>query len=248
MHAENQALYGQLVVSALLNQARSPQASSSSSDRADPYNVEPEREPKSQDPDEISDQEWEIRTGTSRCDACVRGSDTPARRVLTQIPKPRLSDAASSLFAGRAIYILQQTLPDFFSSGLVSSLSLPLVNPNPGSGAESWSLKQALGLADHLDKEAEKLKEKEKAKAKAEEDTSIYSPRVRLTYTPPTPLPAPFPKTLHVEGLHLYIASSVFLRHTLNALYTDLHVELKRVRVEGPPPAERTSSMPKLTS
>lgn len=64
---------------------------------------------------------------------------------------------------------------------------------------------------------------------------SIYSPRVRLSYTPPIPLPAPFPKTLHVEGLHLYIASSVFLRHTLNAIYTDLHVDLRQARVQSMP-------------
>ena len=62
---------------------------------------------------------------------------------------------------------------------------------------------------------------------------SIYSPRIRLTYTPPTPLPSPFPRTLHVDGLHLYLASSIFVRHTLNALYTDLRVQLKRVRVNS---------------
>ena len=33
------------------------------------------------------------------------------------------------LFAGRAIYILQQTLPDFFSTGLVSSLETPVLDP-----------------------------------------------------------------------------------------------------------------------
>lgn len=96
----------------------------------------------------------------------------------------------------------------------------------------SW-LKHALGLSDTADSAGE-AKANGKHKSKEEEDTgSIYSPRVRLTYTPPTPLPAPFPKILHVEGLHLYTASSVFLRHTMNALYTDLHIELSRVRVQG---------------
>lgn len=35
-------------------------------------------------------------------------------------------------------------------------------------------------------------------------------------------------------GISLYLASSVLLRHALNALYTDLRVELQRVRVHGP--------------
>ncbi|KAI0325553.1 hypothetical protein GY45DRAFT_1330096 [Cubamyces sp. BRFM 1775] len=115
-------------------------------------------------PSELSDQEWEIRTG-------------------------------------RAIYILQQTLPTFFSTGLISSLDTS-------------------GLAP---------------KGKPTDDgTSIYSPNIRLVYRPPTPFPPPFPRTLQIEGLPLYLTSSVILRHTLNALYTDLRVELQRVRVHGP--------------
>ncbi len=130
------------------------------------------------------------------------------------------------MLLGRAIYIIQQTLPDFFSTGLTSSLDMPEVRTEaeskPSNGA--WSLTNALGL---------KTKGKEKAKEEQTESESIYSPRIRLTYTPPTPLPAPLPKTLHIEGLHLYTASSIFVRHTLNALYTDLHVDLLRVRVQG---------------
>ncbi|KAI0764626.1 hypothetical protein C8Q74DRAFT_1282998 [Fomes fomentarius] len=114
-------------------------------------------------PGELSDQEWEIRTG-------------------------------------RAIYVLQQTLPTFFSTGLISS----------------------------LDTSASNTKEKE------DDEISIYSPNIRLEYRPPAPFPPAFPKTLHVEGLPLYLASSAFVRHTLNALYTDLRVELQRVRVHGP--------------
>ncbi|KAH9855530.1 hypothetical protein C2E23DRAFT_866666 [Lenzites betulinus] len=113
-------------------------------------------------PRELSDQEWEIRTG-------------------------------------RGIYILQQTLPAFFSTGLVSSLDT--------SSASSST---------------------------QDDDTSIYSPNVRLVYRPPMPVPPPFPHTLQVEGLSLYLASSVILRRTLNALYTDLRVELQHVRVHGP--------------
>ncbi|RPD52718.1 hypothetical protein L226DRAFT_480340 [Lentinus tigrinus ALCF2SS1-7] len=114
-------------------------------------------------PGELSDQEWEIRTG-------------------------------------RAIYILQQTLPTFFSTGLISSVDT--------SGTNS--------------------------RTNEDDDVSIYSPNIRLEYRPPTPFPPPFPRTLHVEGLPLYLASSSFVRHTLSALYTDLRVELQRVRVHGP--------------
>lgn len=35
-------------------------------------------------------------------------------------------------------------------------------------------------------------------------------------------------------GLPLYMASSVFVRHTLSALYTDLRVELQRITIHGP--------------
>ncbi|KAI0710487.1 hypothetical protein C8Q76DRAFT_65932 [Earliella scabrosa] len=111
-----------------------------------------------------------------------------------------LSDQEWEIRTGRAIYILQQTLPTFFSTGLISSLDSPSTNPH----------------------------------RKDDDEISIYSPSIRLEYRPPTPFPPPFPRTLHVEGLPLYLASSAFIRHTLNALYTDLRVELLRVRVHGP--------------
>jgi hypothetical protein len=58
---------------------------------------------------------------------------------------------------------------------------------------------------------------------------SIYSPRIQLIYTPPSRLP-PFPPTLTIDGLPLYHASSMFVRHTLSMFYTDLKVELRRVQ------------------
>ncbi|OSD07683.1 hypothetical protein PYCCODRAFT_1429912 [Trametes coccinea BRFM310] len=125
-------------------------------------------------------------------------------------PKPEqqheLSDQEWEIRTGRAIYVLQQTLPSFFSTGLVSS-----VDTSPAISRPSVALTSP-----------------------DDDDTSIYSPNIRLVYRPPTPFPPPFPRTLHVEGLSLYLASSAILRHTLNALYTDLYVELQRVRVHGP--------------
>ncbi|KAM5543774.1 hypothetical protein V8D89_002391 [Ganoderma adspersum] len=126
---------------------------------------------KPEGPGELSDQEWEIRTG-------------------------------------RAIYILQQTLPGFFSTGLITSL-------DTSTGGET---------------------------GKDGEEVSIYSPSIRLEYRPPTPFPPPFPRTVHVEGLPLYMASSVFVRHTLSALYTDLRVELQRITIHGPRSSSGSSS------
>lgn len=62
VHPHSQALYGQLVVSALLQSTHTQVASSSNEE---PSNSQPERTPNSPTEGEISDQEWDIRTGTS---------------------------------------------------------------------------------------------------------------------------------------------------------------------------------------
>ncbi|KAG2138431.1 uncharacterized protein EDB93DRAFT_724521 [Suillus bovinus] len=117
-----------------------------------------------------------------------------------------ISDREWQIRTGRAIYILQQTLPDFFDVGLVSSID-PIKTPALVDSKESDSL----------------------------EVENIYSPKVKLTYTPPVALPSPFPRTLGLEGLPLYLASSVFIRHTMRTLYSDLRVELRKVAVQGSP-------------
>ncbi|KAG2142938.1 hypothetical protein DEU56DRAFT_250634 [Suillus clintonianus] len=115
-----------------------------------------------------------------------------------------ISDREWQIRTGRAIYILQKTLPDFFDVGLVSSID-PTQTPALIDSRESLS----------------------------PEVENIYSPKVRLTYTPPIALPSPFPRTLGLEGLPLYLASSVFIRHTMRTLYSDLRVELRKVTVQG---------------
>ncbi|KAH9829039.1 uncharacterized protein C8Q71DRAFT_863591 [Rhodofomes roseus] len=150
-----------------------PVAFSSSSPNQAP---EDDYEPEHNGDGEISDQEWEIRTG-------------------------------------RAVYILQQTLPDFFHTGLVTSLEAP-----PARARTPDADPHCEGRAARPDGEGE----------------SIYSRHIRLAYTPPHPLPPPLPRTLTIEGSALYLASSAFVRHTLNALYTDLTVRTTRVRVLGP--------------
>jgi hypothetical protein len=73
-------------------------------------------------------------------------------------------------------------------------------------------------------------------------------------------LPAPFPKILRVEGtlqnycppipsahlmigLPLYMASAVFIRHTMNALYSNLDVALQKVVVKTPSSSHPSSSI-----
>ncbi|KAJ7621105.1 hypothetical protein FB45DRAFT_928392 [Roridomyces roridus] len=111
-----------------------------------------------------------------------------------------ISDEEWEIRTGRAIYLIQNTLPEFFTTGLVY---LPVANANP--------LDYLSGVDQDVD--------------------TIYSENIRLSYTPPVELPAPFPKTLNVEGAPLYFTSSVFVRHTLNALYSDLKVVLNKVSV-----------------
>ncbi|KAL4247652.1 hypothetical protein ABKN59_007653 [Abortiporus biennis] len=177
---------------------------------------EPENENRGR---EISDQDWEIRTG-------------------------------------RAIYILQETLPDFFSTGLISSLDYALLNDHTTASSSSPSSSATSSTNGHSSPTAfaKNILNTLKGKAKSnhdhtssfqairlseskdnDEDDNIYSPRIRLEYRPPGGLPSPLPNVLRIEGLHLYIASSIFVRHTMNAFYSDLKVELKRVRVHGPP-------------
>ncbi|KAG5642939.1 hypothetical protein DXG03_001856 [Asterophora parasitica] len=141
---------------------------------------------------------------------------------------PHISDQGWEIRTGRAIYVLQQTLPEFFLTGLITSIdkgtglprsastSIPIISTNP------------LDLQPYGDDDVE----------------VIYSPKVSLSYTPPVELPAPFPKTLHVEGMPLYLASAAFIRHTLNALYSDLSVDLRKVVVKTP----RSSTLHKSES
>ncbi|TRM57398.1 hypothetical protein BD626DRAFT_412211 [Schizophyllum amplum] len=156
-------------------------------------------------PDEVSDQEWELRTG-------------------------------------RGIYVLQQTLPDFFHSGLVTS-----IDKETGDPRRSSPLHIPIAHASPLDF------------LRHDEDVeSIYSPNVRLTYTPKLEhVPALLPKSLTVEGYSFYLASSVLLRRGLSTMYSDLHVELTKMRVTGaggkpqsgvslPPSTSESSSKRKL--
>ncbi|KAI5119547.1 hypothetical protein M0805_008533 [Coniferiporia weirii] len=133
-----------------------------------------------------------------------------------------VSDSEWELRTGRAMDILQRTLPLFFGTGLVATnYHLPLHVHGLLGGSLSG-------------------KGKGKGKAKADEQRGddgegIYARTIRLEYTPPITLPALFPHVLSIEGLPLYVASSVFVRHTMNTLYTDLSVSKHKVYVRSGP-------------
>ncbi|KAK2462769.1 hypothetical protein APHAL10511_005160 [Amanita phalloides] len=141
----------------------------------------------------------------------------------------------------RAIYVLQNTFSHFFETGLVTS-----IDTTTGAPDEPSSSTGIVGGALKLPISSISSSSSSRNSGRHE---AIYSPKIRLSYTPPVALPAPFPKTISIEGLPLYIASSTFVRHTLKALYTDLRVEIDKfvVHTSGPgrsPPGFFTGSVP----
>lgn len=97
---------------------------------------------------------------------------------------PELPDASSSLL-GRAIYVLQQTLPEFFSTGLITSVDKATGSPKSASTSIPVLNANPLDYQGYGNEDVE----------------VIYSSKIGLSYTPPVALPVPFPATLHVEGL-----------------------------------------------
>ena len=130
-------------------------------------------DPKQETPPEVPDQEWEIRTG--------RQVLLIGRLTWTQIPIDSL---------GRAIFVIQETLPDFFTSGLITSIDKTTGSPHPSPS--TFNPSADTNFLEHYIIE--------------DIDECIYSPNIRLSYTPPVALPAPFPKTLRVEGISNSIA------------------------------------------
>ncbi|TEB27895.1 hypothetical protein FA13DRAFT_1581488, partial [Coprinellus micaceus] len=160
-------------------------------------------------------------------------------------PHDAVPDSEWELRTGRAIYVLQTTLPSFFETGLVTRVDVSTGEPVPPSQHSHFHI-PILDSAASLDflspsagEEGSNGKGGNGNSGQVEDAEDIYSPNVRLQYTPPVALPAPFPKTFHLEGFHLYIASSSLVRRTMMALYTDLEVTLTKMKVftEPPPPS-----------
>ncbi|THV01227.1 hypothetical protein K435DRAFT_718156 [Dendrothele bispora CBS 962.96] len=142
-----------------------------------------------------------------------------------------ISDREWEVRTGRAIDILQNTLPHFFETGLIHSIDKTTGEPKSITSLPLPTI--PLPTVNSIPGFQQSSEKKTRSETESQLE-SIYSPKVRLSYTPPVQLPAPFPKTLTVEGIPLYLASSVFIRHTLNALYTDLNVTLHKVVVRTP--------------
>ncbi|KAG8986333.1 hypothetical protein FRB93_005329 [Tulasnella sp. JGI-2019a] len=116
--------------------------------------------------------------------------------------QPEMSDKEWELRVGRAIDLLQSTMPHFFTTGLVTSAG--------SNGKRSYAAPST--EQDH-------------------DDDNVYSRAIRLTYSPPPPLPSFFPRTLNIEGFPLYHASAAFVRTSLIAIYSDCQVELRGAHV-----------------
>ncbi|KAF5391241.1 hypothetical protein D9757_003013 [Collybiopsis confluens] len=128
----------------------------------------------------------------------------------------------TTMRTGRTIDILRNTLPNFFNTGLITSW-----DPETGEAYPPRSL-SSLQLTSlptfHLPLHS----------SPGTKRVPIFSPRIRLAYTPPAPLPHPLPEKLTLEGKPLYFASAVFVRHTMNTLYSDLNVALIKVVISVP--------------
>ena len=138
----------------------------------------------------------------------------------------------------RALFVLQETLPEFFQIGLVT-------NVDKFTGAPIRTSILPLSLVPGPNQKFPSYEEPINAGVEP-----VYSLQVKLEYTP-SALPTPFPRVLHAEGIYrtlntavillmsvgfpLYLASASFLRHTMNALYSDLVVTLMKISFNSLP-------------
>jgi len=97
-------------------------------------------------------------------------------------PHPDVPDHEWEIRTGRAIYVIQETLPEFFQTGLITG-----VNKTTGIPGKPSSPSASINFLEYV--------------APKDDEEPIYSPNIRLSYTPPVELPSPFPKTFHAEGV-----------------------------------------------
>lgn len=143
-------------------------------------------------PESISDAEWEARTGES-CSKFPRISPQGSYP-----PRIRLT--------GRAISVLTETLPQFFSTGLVLSIDkskLPDIVDAPWSrmhhalnGTGVRDVVEGVGSLVTGKSRAESAEECEATELDVHGDIEpIYSSKIQLVYTPEG-----FGRTLHIQG------------------------------------------------
>lgn len=166
--------------------------------------------------------------------------------------------------SGRAITVLTETLPRFFSTGLVLSIDktkLPdIVDASRHGSLNGAGVRNVVEGVGSFVTGRTRVQSSEGFEADGVElhgdIEPIYSSKIQLTYTPKG-----FERSLHIQGEQtppsptklgptnstrlgapLYITSSVFVRHTLNALYSDLQVDLLSVRTTLPPQSSPATS------
>ncbi|KAH9010207.1 hypothetical protein EDB83DRAFT_2272876 [Lactarius deliciosus] len=143
----------------------------------------------------------------------------PHRKKPTDKPTRvcAISDHEWVLRTGRIVDTLLATLPNFFINGLTSQII------DPPSLLPLASLTGMNVNADRIDC------------TNQDQEIPIYSPSICLEYAHPTSLLGPLSQNFHVKGLPLYLASAMFVQHTLNAIYTDLGIELRMVKRPSSP-------------
>lgn len=141
----------------------------------------------------------------------------------------RVSDQEYNIRAGRAYDLLQATLPDFMRTGLVDYQY------------EQNSRSSGLTLLDVFKFRA--LLARGSGKEEEEDSPSIgeqvYDPIIHFQFRPaPASLASSASPTdeeaasLSFSGRSLYFASAHVLRHTLNVLFSDARIEVKKLRME----------------
>ncbi|KIM43432.1 hypothetical protein M413DRAFT_433941 [Hebeloma cylindrosporum] len=165
-------------------------------------------------------------------DLGVRSRRPPDSVEPGQSTPPEISDSEWEIRTGRAIYILQETLPDFFRTGLITSVDK--ATGSPRIPASTFIPSANTNLENHV--------------VNKDDEEPLYSPNVRLSYTPPVELPAPFPKTFHIEGLQMYLAACGLTRGTMNALYSDLVFRNVKLVTNTPTPTRSSGSQKRRIS
>ena len=143
-------------------------------------------------PESISDAEWEVRTGKpcSKFPHISSQENYPTRTRLV----------------GRAISVLTETLPQFFSTGLVLSIDkskLPDIVDAPWS--RRYHALNGTGVRDVVEGVGSLVTGKARTESGEECETGelevhgdiepIYSSKIQLVYTPKG-----FERTLHIQG------------------------------------------------
>lgn len=151
--------------------------------------------------------------------------------------RTRVSDQEYNVRVGRAFDLLRATMPDFMRTGLVDYHHTQASQPN------------GLTLLDVFTFRALRAKDANINTRETEEMTSaaadqVYDAAIHFRFCPAPPtntssiastepdLTEEEAASLSFSGRSLYFASAHVLRHTLNVLFANTRVEVKKIRME----------------